>query len=469
MMICSHQRNAVATALVLVLAAAATAMQPQLTLVSPWGLERGKTHEITLLGNRIKDAQELLFYSDGFQVDSLKAVDNKTCKVTVAVSPECRLGLHAVRLRTATGISSLCLFNVGAMAHVEEMEPNSDFAAPQAIPHNRTVAGVILAEDEDYFVLEAKKGQRISAELMGLRLGHTFFDPHLAILNEERFELAASDDTPFAYQDCVVALVAPEDGKYILRVRESSYGGDESSRYLLHVGEFLRPLAIYPAGGRPGERLAVRWLGDAAGPRDDTIPLPSDVRPDGVAQLFAQDDRSIAPTGNRIRLVDLPNVLEAEPNDARREATPATIPAALNGIIGQPGDTDHFRFSAKKGEKYHIRVFAREPVRSPLDAVINVFRANGGGRVGGNDDTGGPDAYLQFNPPADDDYFLRISDHLAAGGPGYVYRIEVSRRVPELSLSLPEKEQSKEVTLSVPRGNRMALMVSAKRGSPVWL
>ena len=43
--------------------------------------------------------------------------------------------------------------------------------APQAIPMNVTVNGVADNEDVDYFVVEAKKGERISAEIEGMRLG----------------------------------------------------------------------------------------------------------------------------------------------------------------------------------------------------------------------------------------------------------------------------------------------------------
>ena len=101
-------------------------------------------------------------------------------------------------------------------------------------------------EDVDYFVVEAKKGERLTAELEGIRLGYTFFDPYLAILNANRFELARSDDTPLLRQDCLCSIVAPEDGKYIIQVRESAYGGNGACKYRLHVGKFPRPTAVYP-------------------------------------------------------------------------------------------------------------------------------------------------------------------------------------------------------------------------------
>ena len=66
---------------------------------------------------------------------------------------------------------------------VEEVEPNNDFAKPQSIAMNVTVNGVADNEDIDYYAVEAKKGDRITAEVEGIRLGLTLFDPYVAILD----------------------------------------------------------------------------------------------------------------------------------------------------------------------------------------------------------------------------------------------------------------------------------------------
>ncbi len=51
----------------------------------------------------------------------------------------------------------------------------------------------------------------------------------------------------------------------------------------------------------------------------------------------------------QLRVVDLPNVLENEPNNTIAETTASiSLPAAFNGIVQQAGDLDHFKFTAKK-------------------------------------------------------------------------------------------------------------------------
>lgn len=448
---------------------ATQAVEPQVNIMVPYGLQRGAETEVVVNGGRLADAKELLFYGSGFQVTSFEATNDGSCKAKVVVSPDCRLGIHAMRVRTSTGISNLRTFTVGPLPEAKEVEPNSDFAKPQVIANNVTVSGVIENEDVDYFQVELKKGERLTAELEGLRLGYFFFDPYLAILNSARFEIARSDDAALLNQDCLCSVVAPEDGKYIVQVRESSFGGNGACAYRVHIGGYPRPTAVFPAGGRPGETLDVRWIGDAAGDIAAKITLPTD----GVQEtgMLAQDAGGVAASPNMMRVIDIPNTLEVEPNDAIAQATVGAIPGAFNGIIATPGETDMYKFTAKAGQQLDIRVYARKPLRSPLDSVLYIYNAQGG-VLAGNDDAVGPDSYLRFAVPADGDYHLGVLDQLRSGGPNFVYRIEVVPVAATLTMVLPERQQYIPTTLVVPKNNRMALLVTASRanfGGPIDL
>ena len=314
-------------------------------------------------------------------------------------------------------------------------------------------------------MIQVEEGQRISVELEGVRLGmrpnnNTFFDPFIAVLDTNRFEIVRCDDATLVHQDCLCNFQAPSDGSYVIEVRESSYQGSDLCKYRLHVGQFPRPTAVYPAGGQPGHEITVDWLGDTDGVIQSTMVLPTSGAE--TLEVFAEDERGIAPSPLRMRVNQLTNVLELEPNDARDKATVCTVPAALNGIIQEPSDRDHFRFAAQKGQKLNVRVYARSILRSPLDALIRIRKANGA-QVGSNDDTGGPDSVLAFTAPEDGEYLIEIYDHLLRGGPDYVYRVEVTSFKPGLTLGLPERVRYKPITISVPQGNRMGVMVSARR------
>lgn len=446
----------------------AFAAAPQLGDLAPRGVQRGKEVEVLFNGARLEDAQEILFYEPGIEVVKLEAVNTNQVKAMLKIAPDCQLGAHRLRIRTATGISELHPLMVGNLPVVTEVEPNSDFATPQVVPINSTVTGVADNEDVDYYVVDAKKGDRITAEVEAIRLGISLFDVYVAIMNSARFELSASDDNALVWQDGIASVIAPEDGKYIIQVRESSYAGNGGCQYRVHIGNFPRPLATIPAGGKIGEPVTVKFLGDVAGDKDQPFTLTAN----GLQKfpVFAQDDKGIAPSPNWLRVSEFGNVLEAEPNETHDNATKFAAPMALNGVLNQPGDTDNFRFTATKGQVFDIRVHARS-IRSPLDPVLYIFAA-GGGAIAGNDDSGGPDSFIRFTAPNDGDYVVNVGDHLKNGGPTYAYRVELSPIKPDVRLSVAEFVQYVQPTASIPKGNRFALMINASRidcGGPITI
>ena len=447
---------------VFVSAVPAFAASPRLTRITPSGIQRGVEHEVTFSGNNMADAQDILFYSPGFEV--VKVVgDGNTCKATIKVAADCRLGEHVAQVRTASGISDFRVFYVGALPAVDEKEPNTDFAEPQAIDLNVTVQGIVQNEDVDYYVVEAKKGQRISAEVEGMRLGITMFDPYVAILDAKRFELSASDDTPLLGQDCAASIVAPEDGKYFIEIREGAYGGDGNCIYRLHVGNFPRPTAVYPAGGKLGEELEVKFIGDPAGEKLIKVTLPA--AEELEFGLFANDDSGISPSPNPFRLFEHGNAFEQEPNNGIAEATPVALPLAFNGILETEGDVDCFKFAATKDQVFEVECYGRR-IRSAIDPVMNLYNA-AGGSIAGNDDSRGPDSYIRFTVPADGEYVVRITDHLGRGGADFVYRVEFQPVKPELTLGIPRVERYGQYrqTIFVARGNKFATIMNATRAN----
>lgn len=462
----TFRRLLIAALAVLLVADAALAQQrrrgfggPRLAAIVPYGAQRGTEIDVAFNGDDLDDAQEILLYYPGIKVLSFEAGNEKTVKTKLQIAADCRIGIHAMRIRTASGISNLRTFSVGTLPEVAEVEPNSEFVTPQKINLDVTVNGFVNNEDVDYYVVEAKQGERITAEIEGIRLGNFFFDPVLSILDKNRFELTACDDAALVWQDGVVSIVAPEDGPYTIQVRESSFRGNGACTYRLHVGRFPRPTAAIPAGGKPGETIALRWLGDVLGERTENYAIPPDAtEPFG---LFAKDDKGTAPSPNAFVLDGLTNVMEVEPNDAPANAPVCEAPAALNGVIEKDGDVDFFKFAAKKGQQLDVRVLGRG-IRSQLDPVLYIHREDGG-NLAGNDDSGSPDSYLRFNPPADGNYLISVRDHLSKGGAAYAYRVQVEPVKPKLTLGLPERRQYFDITTSVPQGNRMAILVSAQR------
>ncbi|MEX0669537.1 MAG: PPC domain-containing protein [Pirellulales bacterium] len=441
----------------------AAASSPSLSLILPRGVQRGGDRELEFRGERLGDAEEIFFYGDdGLAATSLTPVDDKSFKAVIRVPDACPAGEQIVQVRTKSGISEYRSFWVGVLPVIDEIEPNSSFDTAQAVPLGHTIHGVATTEDVDCFAVDLTKGQRLSVEVEGLRLGSYRFDPHIAIIDSKRFQLAAADDSPATLQDGILSILAPEDGRYVVQIREASYAGDDNSRYRLHVGGFPRPTAVYPPGGKAGEKLKVTFLGDASGPIDREIEVPAG--PVGSNhRLVATDDGGICPSPLPFRISSLGNVLEQEPNDELPAATAADTSLAFNGAIGQASDVDLFRFAGKKGQTFEVECFARR-LRSGLDPVVNVLKADGG-NVAGNDDAKGPDSAFRFEVPEDGEYFVRVKDHLGRGQPDFTYRVELTQPQSSLTLSIPRIDRFSQTrqTVFVPRGNRYAVLVNATR------
>jgi len=460
----------IVAAMFLGVGAPALASSPQLDVILPRGVQRGMQHELVFQGARLADAQEVFLYEPGVTVAKIEVVDASSVKVTVDVAADCRLGEHLAQIRAASGVSEFRSFFVSALPTVAETEPNDAFTAPQRIESNVTVRGICRSEDIDYYVVTAKQGGRLSVEVEGMRLGTTFFDPYIAILDAERFELAAADDTSLGGQDGHASIVVPADGDYVIVIRDTAYQGNDASHYALHVGNFPRPTVVYPAGGPAGQAIDVQFLGDPTGPiaAQATAPASPVLR----SGIFAEDGNGISPSPVAFRPFGHGNVLEQEPNNAIAEATAAELPLAFNGVIGAERDVDFFKFNAKQGEVWDIECFARR-LRSGLDPVINLFGPDGK-HIVGNDDSRGLDSYLRWQVPADGEYSIRVMDHLRRGQADFVYRLELTNVQPKLLIAIPRVQQYSQYRQSivVPRGGRFGTLIVAARtdfGGPITL
>ncbi|MDB4532713.1 PPC domain-containing protein [bacterium] len=444
-------------------AGTAQAYKPDIVSSTPRGMQRGTTQTVVITGSRLSDSRQIIVDREGINVKSVKPVSASKVEVEFEVPADSSPGLYPIRLVSETGLSNVMMFSVGVLPNVDEKEPNSEFATPQVIEKNVTVEGAVAREDEDYYVVELKEGESLTAELEGVRIkkgrSNPFFDPYVAILNAERFEMATSDDAPLLQQDCLCSMRAPADGKYIIVVRDSSFGGN-NDRYRLHVGSFPRPIAVVPAGGPPGALIDMTFVSATGDAWIEKVQLPS--QPYEAFPLVVSNDQGVSPSPNFIRVQEMPNVVEQEPNNSFKESTTGTLPGAFCGFVGEPGDVDFFSFEAKKNQTVSIKLFARKILRSELDGVINVYNA-AGGRVGGNDDSGGPDSLLDYKIPADGVYHVSVNDHLRNGGPGYAYRLEIQLVQPDLVLTLPDRQRYIATQVNVSQGNHAAVMINATR------
>lgn len=493
------------TSILLVATSPAIAGTPRLARVVPPGGQRGTTVEVMLQGRYLEKPEEVLVYETGITVESVEAIEGNIeirgyrgrveagsgVRVKLKIADDCSLGVHGLRLRTAAGISEYQRFTVGPFATIEEDERsprdnrNDKRETAQVVPLNNTVLGrMIDPTDVDLFRVEAKQGQRLSAEIEAVRLGvdQGIPDLHIALLDADGKRLIAADDSALFLQDPIVSLIAPKDGAYFVEVRHSTYSAGNDV-YRLHVGTFARPTGLYPAGGPAGKELSVRIIGDPKGDWSQTVTLPAAQSSSDFRFVAIDAESNVpAPTPNTLRVSPFDNVLEAEPNDseeATKSQSASSLPIAFNGIIEKSGDIDCFRFTAKKGERFKIHCLANA-LGSPLDPTIWVKLVGAKGNPqratdsrpnqlgyppfgGMNRDT--LDPILDFTAAADGEYVLGVEDDRGNGGADFVYRVEITPETDAVYVYIPQdgeaafQPQSRQ-SISIPSGGRYNTQLS---------
>jgi hypothetical protein len=481
----------VAVLLLLASVSAVADTQYMVDYLLPRGGARGSTITVEFHGRSLENPQQILFYTPGITAAEFvpEAQPGAGFKVKFQIAPDCPLGEHVLRVRTSTALSDAVTFWVGPYPQVPEAETkrgeNDSMAKAQSIAMNTTVEGQILPGpdmDRDFYRVHARQGERISVEVEAARLGTLHLggenDLCVRILDANDKELARNDDSALYVQDPLVSILAPKDGDYFIVIQQQIFYPPRQAWYRAHIGDFSRPTAIFPAGGQAGTAIEAHILGDPAGERAESIPLPA--KPGNFDYFTHGTGVTPPPSANVLRVSPYPNVLKS-PGDEPTQV-PA-IPAALNGILEKPGQVDTFRLTAKKGQRLHFRVYART-LGAPVDARIWMHNAGADRRVFDADDSrlqdlGYPssrgswyikdqqDPVVVFTIPSDGDYILCIEDSEGGAGSDHVYRVEIEPVRNEIYtfVTAPDGYQMPRLNgFIVPQGGRWTLEMQLAQG-----
>jgi hypothetical protein len=103
---------------------------------------------------------------------------------------------------------------------LRELEPNNEVAQAAALKLNSVANGRIEKPgDVDQCRLEMKKGEAVQLEVRAARLGSPL-DAVLVVMDEQGKELARGEDMAGGSPDCEVKFTAPQDGAFLVSVRE---------------------------------------------------------------------------------------------------------------------------------------------------------------------------------------------------------------------------------------------------------
>ena len=329
----------------------------------------------------------------------------------------------------------------------------------------------------------AREGERISVEVESVRLGTLHFsngenDLTVTIFDSAGHEVASADDSAMYVQDPSLSVVSARSDRYFVEISQKLYQSPRQTWYRVHIGNFTRPMGIYPAGGQAGQKLSVRVLGDPAGERTETVSLPKDP---GNFDYFSGPPGQQPPSPNVLCVSPYPNVMKAE---GKGPTNVPTLPAALNGIYSTKGSTRRVQLFRKEKRRHGGSVYTREPWVRQWIRKIWIRAANNPKDLMSVDDSKMAElGYVStrgswfikdmldpvgiFKAPADGQYTLGIEDTRGSAGPDYIYRIGIEPVEDTLytHITSPDGYQiPRLVGLIVPQGGRWTLNVQIAPG-----
>jgi WD40 repeat protein len=144
-----------------------------------------------------------------------------------------------------------------------------------------------------------------------------------------------------------------------------------------------------------------------------------------IVAVAGKSDVAAPKSGPLVVNVDeLVQTTEQEPNDLAKRGQSIVQNTGTWGACSRPGDVDHFRFAAKKGETVVARLEAK-PLGSMLNGFLTLLDPAGETIASNNDFDGSPDPLVSYTVPADGEYAVRVADQAMAGSPQHFYRLSV--------------------------------------------
>ncbi|HMC12338.1 MAG TPA: PPC domain-containing protein, partial [Pirellulaceae bacterium] len=351
----------------------------------------------------------------------------------VQIAADAALGFRRWRVWNAQGVTPLVRFVIGDLPEVVENELEGE-PIPVSVALPVTINGRIFPrEDVDVWTFDAAAGQSITCSLAAAEFGSSL-KGRLEVRSPSGKPLAETTGTSAG--DVRLRFVAAETGIHEVRIHDIQFGGLQTYVYRVTVtsGPWLD--SVYPLGGQRGTEVKLEGLGqNLGGPLTAKMP---EIAPGVLLHAFDHSDRALNPI--RFDVDELPEALEAEPNNGAVAAKSVAVPVVVNGRIDQPGDKDTWQLPLTKGQA--LRIESRSALLGSPVAVELVLRDEMGKELARADalDANG-DPTLTFTAPADGKYQLEIGERFASrGGAPFAYRVRIAppKKTPDFEVVIPD-------------------------------
>ena len=304
-------------------------------------------------------------------------------------------------------------------------------------------------EDVDCYRFTGAQGQRITAQVYAQRVTecvhimlvkHPVYhmNPILTLIGPSGQIVAENDN--FYGGDPFFHCELPEDGEYVLQVRDVRYAGSEKFTYCIEVSDRPFLTAMFPLAVQQGTTVEAIPVGFGF---NNAQPIPLTAAADDAAGWNPLRYESQAGTTNEVPVFTspYPQYAVGEGSDSLETATTISLPCGVSGRISKPDSPQYFAFEARKGHNYR---FDLEAARHglPLDGLLEVYSADGTRLAEADDTPGSPHAWawsakdsrLHFQAPDDGLYYIAVSDLNGGAGERHVYYLKAELDGPDFAL-----------------------------------
>jgi hypothetical protein len=372
---------------------------PTIDSVSPRGVPRGATTELTVEGLNLASAGAIFFSEPGVTARILRikelpdlpdvrfganggisTVDlgplppRNEVTLELDVSAEADIGPVDFRLQTPLGTSPTARFLIEPYyGEVADREPNDTPEDAVEVVAPAILVGVISKPgDVDYYKLTAKAGEQLVFEDGAAMLGSalqpvvSIYDADQTLVRQYGLEGGRSAQY-FAHR-------FDKAGSYYIKIADYGESGSGRHFYRIKVGKFPLAEAAYPLGVPRGRTEQVTLTGYNLG--TGQLAVKGEPSPEDEWSVILRPKVAAGKTFHKVRLAlgDEPEIESNGKNISVAAAQTITAPVTVNGKL-EASEND-FRFHAQKGEKLVLEVNANR-LGSPLDSLLEILDTKG--------------------------------------------------------------------------------------------
>ncbi len=341
------------------------AAAPAITRLEPRGIQRGAETKLKLVGSNLAGLTNVTFHTPKLTGTLLPDAKAGEAWLKVTAASDLARGSYELSVKSAAGESARLKL------HVDDLRQATDASKTETLPVSFW-GSLEQPGKPGEFTFTAVAGQNLVCDLAAERLGSKAVNAMLTLLDERGRVLAVNRGFDGS-SDALLVHRLTATGRYTVRVSDPQYMASPEHFFRVSVGELPAVTGVFPLAVPADKESEIQLAGENL-PAGASVKVKAGAM--GEISVPVDAEKFRARKDFKVLASTTAEVAEAEPNDTPPSATSIQVPGAANGRLSKSTDTDHFRFDAKKGQRWVIETMASRR-GSPADTKIEVLHPDG--------------------------------------------------------------------------------------------